>query len=142
MSLGMQIMLGSAVLGACVVVHVGILGAGIAGLSALGAMGPWEFSTIRWISFVLAGAFVVLLGHSAQVWIWALTLRWLGALDDLSDAIYFALVTTTTLGYGDITLQPRHRVFGAIAAVAGLITFGLSTAFVIGIVSQLVGTTA
>lgn len=53
------------------------------------------------------------------------------AIASLEDAIYFALVTSTTLGYGDITLGSRWRLFGAMAAVNGLLTFGLSTAFLI-----------
>lgn len=59
-------------------------------------------------------------------------IRVTGAISSLGDAIYFALVTTTTLGYGDITLARDFRNFGAIAAVAGLLTFGLGTAFLIG----------
>ena len=66
---------------------------------------------------------------------WALTIRALGALPRLADAVYFALVTTTTLGYGDITLKPDYRVFGAMGAVNGLMTYGLSTAFLVSIAS-------
>lgn len=58
-------------------------------------------------------------------------IRVTGAISSLGDAIYFALVTTT-LGNGDITLARDFRNFGAIAAVAELLTFGLGTAFLIG----------
>ena len=37
---------------------------------------------------------------------------------------------------GDITIRPDWRVFGAMAAVTGLLTFGLSTAFLVGVMSE------
>ena len=73
-----------------------------------------------------------------QVWFWAFLFRSLDALEEWSDAVYFSLVTTTTLGYGDITLDPKFRVVGAMAAVAGLMTYGLSTAFLVGVASGLI----
>lgn len=40
------------------------------------------------------------------------------ALKTIEDAVYYALVTSTTLGYGDITLGKAHRILGSMAAVA------------------------
>ena len=77
-----------------------------------------------------------LAGHTAQIWLWALVLKAAGVFEMTSDAIYFSLVTSTTLGYGDITIRPDWRVFGAMAAVTGLLTFGLSTAFLVGVMSE------
>ena len=74
--------------------------------------------------------------HVAQIWLWALVLKTAGVFEMTSDAIYFSLVTSTTLGYGDITIRPDWRVFGAMAAVTGLLTFGLSTAFLVGVMSE------
>ncbi len=89
-------------------------------------------------AFPLAIAFAaVLVGHMIEVWIWALALRWTGALTSLEDAVYFAMVTTTTLGYGDVTLARQWRIFGAMAAVSGLMTFGLSTAFLIDVFTRI-----
>lgn len=88
-------------------------------------------------AFILTSAFVaILLGHTVEVWIWAFALRGSRALETLEDAVYFALVTTTTLGYGDVTLARKWRVFGAMAAVSGLMTFGLSTAFLIDVFAR------
>ncbi|MEM7188839.1 MAG: ion channel [Pseudomonadota bacterium] len=133
MTIWKQIALGSSLLACCVVSHVAILGAGIELFAALGLSDGEGAGSGRWISLILAASGVVLAGHTAQVWIWALAFRFLGALNDLGEAIYFALVTTTTLGYGDVTLRREHRVFGAMSAVTGLMTYGLSTAFLIGV---------
>ena len=129
-----QIGLGSLLLGLCVVVHVAVLGAGVDLLQSIAQPGSAGGGRL-WITVVLLASGVVLIGHTLQVWIWALVFRALGALSDLGEAIYFSLVTTTTLGYGDVTLDERFRVFGAMGAVAGLMTYGLSTAFLVGVAS-------
>lgn len=122
-----QITAGSVVLCGSTALHVLLLAATIGVLEDLSPATLVEEAT------ALFGAFLAILaGHTAQVWMWALATRACGALEDLEDAVYFALVTTTTLGYGDITLRRRWRLFGAMAAVSGLLTFGLSTAFFIG----------
>ncbi|MEM7366701.1 MAG: potassium channel family protein, partial [Pseudomonadota bacterium] len=95
--------------------------------------------TIEWILLVLTGSGLVLVGHTAQIWLWSGAILYMSALKSFSDAMYFSLVTTTTLGYGDITLGPEHRIFGAMGAVSGLMTFGLSTAFLINLVSAVLG---
>ena len=134
---GRQIGFGSLILSSCVVVHVAILGVGTDFLQVFGLFGPAAQSYRHWITLLLSACGVVLLGQTAQVWIWALILRARGALDDMGEAVYFALVTTTTLGYGDVVLDRRFRVLGAMAAVSGLITYGLSTAFLVSVAAGL-----
>ena len=80
---------------------------------------------------------VIVISHTIQVWLWALALVILGALPDAADAVYFSLVTYTTLGYGDITLNQDFRIFGAMEAVTGLLNFGLSTAFLVSVITRL-----
>jgi hypothetical protein len=55
----------------------------------------------------------------------------------MGEAIYFALSTYTTLGYGDVILGREHRTFAAMAAVTGLLNIGLSTAFLVGMFSKM-----
>ncbi|MEL7213837.1 MAG: ion channel [Pseudomonadota bacterium] len=92
----------------------------------------------HWLLIIVA-LVTILVGHTLQIWIWAIVLVATRAITSLEDAIYFILVTSTTLGYGDITLQPRWRLFGAMAAVNGLLTFGLSTAFLIEVFARSYG---
>ncbi|MCP4386097.1 MAG: two pore domain potassium channel family protein [Hyphomicrobiales bacterium] len=79
----------------------------------------------------------IVAGHTLVVWIWALALLLSGGLPEMEQAIYFSLVTYTTLGYGDIVLGQDYRVFGSMAAVTGLLNFGLSTAFLVAVVGRL-----
>ena len=61
----------------------------------------------------------------------------MGALPNLSDALYFSIVTYTTLGYGDIIVGQEFRIFAAMAALTGLLNLGLSTAFLVGLFGRI-----
>lgn len=74
--------------------------------------------------------------HIAQIWLWAISLFAIGATVHFDDALYFALVTYTTVGYGDITLDDGTRIFGALASFAGILAFGMSTAFIVSLFSR------
>lgn len=80
---------------------------------------------------------VVVIGHTAQVWLWALSYMMLGALDALEPALYFALSNYTTLGYGDLVLEADLRLFAAFASVNGMLIFGVSTAYLVGVLGRL-----
>ena len=51
-------------------------------------------------------------------------------------ALYFSMVTFTTLGYGDVLLDERWRLMAAFEAANGIIIFGLSTAVVVAVVQR------
>ncbi len=137
MTMSGQMIWGSAMLGVCLAVHVGFLIVDIRLLKWLNgklwASGPL-LSTL-----VLLGAAigVVVLSHSLQVWLWAVSFIAFGAFGDPASAVYFALVTYTTLGYGDIVLADNIRLYGALASVTGLLAFGLSTAFLVAVFAKL-----
>ena len=89
----------------------------------------------------LALLFAVLLAcHTVHVYLWAVVLVVMGALNGYEPPIYFALITYTTLGYGDLTLSPDFRIFGTFAAVTGILSFGLSTAFLVSYLSRVIAT--
>lgn len=78
----------------------------------------------------------VIIAHSIQVWIWAVSFLAFQTVGSLNEAVYFSLVTYTTLGYGDIVLGEGFRVYAAMAAVTGLLSIGLSTAFLAGLLGR------
>jgi hypothetical protein len=137
MTITTQILLGAALLGICLVLHVLILIAAVNGLRAArqSAVGP--ISDMRWGMHVGGVLAILIGGHTVQVWMWAVALVLLGGLASIDEAIYFALVTYTTRGYGEVVLAPAFRVFGAMAAVTGLLAFGLSTAALVGFVTKM-----
>ncbi len=127
-----QIILGSAVLAVASTLHITVLVMAIDLLPDL----AFRFGDDGWALIVVAFA-AVLAGHTLQVWVWAIALTLVAAIEKLENAVYFTLVTTTTLGYGDVTLDRRWRLFGAMAAVNGLLTFGLSTAFLLEVFAKI-----
>ncbi|WP_299303511.1 potassium channel family protein [uncultured Litoreibacter sp.] len=125
-----QIAAGSAVLGLCSAVHLILL---IRSVNVLGRFHK-HHTRLHWGWFI-AGAFTaVVLGHTIQVWIWAICFVMLEAFATLDQALYFSLTTYTTLGYGDIIVGEGIRIFAAMGAVTGLLNFGLSTAFLVELV--------
>lgn len=79
----------------------------------------------------------LLFSHTVHIYAWAFMIWLLGALPGYEEPIYFALVTYTTVGYGDVTLTKDFRVFGAMASVNGILSFGLSTAFLVGVFAKI-----
>ncbi|WP_338548048.1 ion channel [Roseovarius phycicola] len=139
MSVLVQIALGSLLLIICGLLHIAIASWLV---SFLISQRPMQTSdrqrgTLGLISLVF-GAFA--LSHTLQVYIWAAGIWIVGALPGYEASIYFALVTYTTVGYGDVTLGPDHRIFGAMASVTGILMFGLTTAFLVGVFARATGT--
>ncbi|MEM7240468.1 MAG: ion channel [Pseudomonadota bacterium] len=135
-----QILLGSAILGLCALVHILVLVGGIQALEAVDGLVTGPPAPVERITMITLSFGFVLLGHTFQVWIWAMTFYLNRSIKTLDDAVYFALVTTTTLGYGDITLGRGRRIYGAMGAVSGLLTFGLSTAFLVSLMEAMLRT--
>ncbi|WP_299652959.1 ion channel [uncultured Tateyamaria sp.] len=137
MTAASQILLGSALLTACALVHVGFVAIMVPLLSR--AHGRMRQASVRLRAMVLTSEAVllVLVAHTIQVWAWSLALYAMGAFADFPTSFYFATTTYTTLGYGDLVLQDGLRIFGTFAAITGLLTFGISTALLMGLVVRL-----
>ena len=62
------------------------------------------------------------------VWLWALTFYALELFPGLEPCVYFALVSFTTLGYGDVLLPHEWRLLGGMTAANGFLNFGILVA--------------
>ena len=69
--------------------------------------------------------------------LWALAYLKIGAIEVMEAALYFSMVTFTTLGYGDITLNEQWRLIASIEAATGIIMFGWTIALVINTVQRM-----
>lgn len=132
-----QLLFGTLVLGVCAVIQVFAIVYAVDRLMWLRSLLDVEHHINRRVLVLLAAFAAVVVIHTIQVFIWGAILVYLDALPSTDDAIYFALVTYTTLGYGDVVASEGYRVFAAMAAVTGLLAFGLSTAFLVGLVSRM-----
>ena len=86
------------------------------------------------ILFVVLGLVAVI---TAEIWLYALAYLAVGALGELEAALYFSTTSFTTLGYGDVVLDQRWRLLGAIEGANGLLLFGWSTAFLISVTGRM-----
>ena len=131
MSITGDILLGSAMLAVCALLYVAILAFAVGALQRLGDRMAGRGAGLRSLATLGLGFAAVVLAHTLQVWLWAFAVQATGTLAAFEDAFYFSLVTSTTVGYGDLTLGEGWRIFGAFAGVTGLLTFGLSTAVLV-----------
>ena len=85
---------------------------------------------------LIAGVLFVLMVITIQIWIWAIAFLLAGAIAGLEPALYFTTVAFTTLGFGDITLDPSWRLLSGITAANGFLSFGWSTAYMVELVRR------
>ena len=108
-------------------------------LLALQQVKPGESYTTKRLVRVFRVSGVVLLLFTAsllEVVVWALTYISLNAVQGLEKAVYFSMVTFTTLGYGEIVLDERWRLLASFEAANGILLFGWSTAILIATVTR------
>lgn len=130
-------MWGTLFLGLCCIVHVALLGLLVYGLRHVDrAVENWH-AVLRNFSVLAVSLLVIVFSHTLQVWLWAASLIDQDQIADWSTALYFTLVTYTSLGYGDVILPPASRLFGAFASVTGLLAFGMSTAILVAVMTRL-----
>lgn len=89
-----------------------------------------ELSRAISISAITAWLFV---GVVAEALMWALFYLKhpaITALPDLETALYFSMVTFTSVGYGDVVLTGSWRILASIQAANGVIIFGWTTALI------------
>ncbi len=76
---------------------------------------------------------------TVHIWLWAFAYEILDVKEfkTLEDAVYFSVVTFTTLGYGDIVLKDEWRVLSGIEAANGIVLLGWGTAFLFEIMQMI-----
>lgn len=132
-----QILLGTGLLTFSALVHVAVIALSIPHFSwVAGAVDVAKWPRLRAATLLLFAVFVLVFAHTLQVWTWSVVFYGISDLSDLVTSFYFATVTYTTLGYGDIVLGEGARIVATFCAITGLLTFGISTAFLIGVLSR------
>ena len=64
---------------------------------------------------------IIILATLIESAVWAQTYIIVGSIKQFEEALYFSLVTYSTLGYGDITLSDSHRLLSAFDGKTSLI---------------------
>jgi hypothetical protein len=74
--------------------------------------------------------------HAVEAGVWAVAYRTLGALPDSRSALLYSLSAITTYGHSELFLAPHWRLMGALEALNGIMLFGLTTAFMYGMIQR------
>ena len=67
-----------------------------------------------------------------KVWSWAVAYDLLGATRSFSDALYLSTAMFSTVGYGEIHVDPAWRLLTALEGINGFLLIGWSTAYLVG----------
>ena len=90
------------------------------------------------LSLVLGAAtLVAIILHAVEAGIWAGVYQALGALPDSKSALLYSLSAMTTYGHEHFDLANHWQLMGALEALNGMILFGLTTAFLYGMIREL-----
>jgi hypothetical protein len=107
-----------------VVMHAAGFAALLRALFRSHALASFGFWSTTWLMINLTGWLILV--HLAEIAIWGLFYFWQGCLPDAESAFYFAGVTYTTVGYGDLVLTRPWRMFAPIEALTGILMCGVS----------------
>jgi len=92
------------------------------------------------ITVLIKTVLILIALHAIEIMLWAgsyIILLPDGELASFEEAVYFSLVTFTTLGYGDITLSEGWRLLSGIEALNGVLLLGWTTAMLFAVVQRM-----
>lgn len=121
-----------------VAVHAAGLAVLLRSLIRSHALPAARFWPITWL--LIRVAWCLILIHLFEIMVWAMFYFWQDCLPDAESAFYFAGVTYTTVGYGDLVLPKPWRMLGPVEGLTGILMCGLSTGLFFAVVSRVFGT--
>jgi len=88
---------------------------------------------------IITTAIALLSLHILEAYLWAvlyLQLPGQAGLKNMHEAFYFSLITFTSVGYGDITLEEEWHLLSGIEGMVGIFVFGLTTALQFAVIQK------
>jgi hypothetical protein len=89
---------------------------------------------IRFAAMIGAAVLMIIVLHTIEAGTWAAAYRLLGALPDNKSAMLYSLGAMTAYGHANLFLLPHWQMMGVLQSLAGVLLFGLSTAFMFAMV--------
>ena len=132
-----DLLYGTFIITAIVIFHIGALILLALFIKHLNKTNPHFQGNLGNFYILLFSVFVIIAIHTVEAWVWAYVYMSLGEFANFEKALYFSVVTSTTLGYGDITLSPEWQLLSTFEAMGGLLLFGVSTAFLFAVTRAL-----
>lgn len=93
------------------------------------------------LQLIISTAIFLIFLHLIQTALWAImymALPGITEFDSFEKALYFSMVTFTTLGYGEITIASDNRILSGLEAINGIILIGWSTAFMFAVFAEVI----
>jgi hypothetical protein len=84
---------------------------------------------IKFAEVMSVAVLLIIVLHAMEAIIWALAYRALGAFPDNKTAMLYSLGAMTGFGAGNLSLPLHWQMMGVLQSLAGLLLFGLTTAF-------------
>ena len=94
---------------------------------------------VVFVVIIGAAALLATLLHGLEGIIWAAAYRLVGALRDIHSAVLYSLSAMTSYGHANLDLERHWQLMGALEALNGMLLFGLTTAFLFGIINRVWG---
>ena len=95
--------------------------------------------SVVFVVIIGSTALLATLLHGIEGVIWAAAYLFLGALPDSGSAILYSLSAITSYGHANLVLEKHWQLMGALEALNGMLVFGLTTAFLFGIIQRVWG---
>jgi Ion channel len=96
-------------------------------------LGFWKGTAVMAIVTMITGV-----AHLIQIALWAVAFLVCGQVSTFETAFCLSAQNFTAFGYGNVMLSERWRLLSPLEATNGLLFFGLSTAVLFALMSQLI----
>lgn len=126
-----QILIGLLIITCSIAITAGFVELAVSGLKNVGEwLSVGRMNLKRTITLTVVTLWL-LAASGIAVSLWTAAFMLLDIFQDPEVALYFSIVSFTTLGFGDIILDQQWRLLSGMAAANGLILFGLNTAILL-----------
>lgn len=96
-----------------------------------------RYAHYQFFIIVSGAVLLILAANTVCIWIWAILFRLLDVFPTIEEAVYFTIISFTTVGYGDVVVDKDWRILSGFVSVNGLLAFGVFTAFLIEVMREL-----
>jgi hypothetical protein len=100
--------------------------------------GPSDLGFWKGTAVMAMVTLITAVAHLIQIALWAVAFLLCGQVSTWETALCLSAQNFTAFGYGDIVLSQRWRLLSPLEAANGLLFFGMSTAVLFAIMSQLI----
>ena len=100
--------------------------------------GPSDLGFWKGTAVMAIVTLITAVAHLTQIALWAVAFVLCGQVSTLETAFCLSAQNFTAFGYGDTVLAERWRLLSPLEAANGLLFFGMSTAVLFAIMSQLI----